>query len=135
MILQTHNPEHPLLALLLERGYRAFAQHLLADRRDAGLPPYAHFALLRAEAPHKPLLDDFLAQAMRAAVGAAVVAHGPLDAPMPRRAGAFRGQVLLESPERIALQAFLPGWLDTLRASPEARKLRWSIDVDPVDLY
>ena len=135
MILQTHDPQHPLLALLLERGYRAFAQHLLADRRDAGLPPYAHFALLRAEAPHKALLGEFLVTAMQSASGGAVVAHGPLDAPMPRRAGAFRGQVLLESPERAALQAFLPPWLDALRASPLARKLRWSIDVDPVDLY
>jgi primosomal protein N' (replication factor Y) len=54
---------------------------------------------------------------------------------MPRRAGAFRGQVLLESSERTALQAFLPPWLEGLRAWPHARKLRWSIDVDPVDLY
>ena len=135
VILQTHNPGHPLLALLLERGYRAFSRHLLEERREAGLPPFAQFALLRAETPHKPLLDEFLAAAAQATSDAAVVAHGPMDAPMPRRAGAFRGQVLLESPERAALQAFLPGWLDALRAMPLARKLRWSIDVDPVDLY
>ena len=135
MILQTHNPEHPLLALLLERGYRAYSRHLLEDRREAGLPPFVQFALLRAETPHKPMLDAFLTAAVQSATDAAVVAHGPMDAPMPRRAGAFRGQVLLESPERAALQAFLPGWLDALRALPLARKLRWSIDVDPVDLY
>jgi primosomal protein N' (replication factor Y) len=54
---------------------------------------------------------------------------------MPRRAGADRAQVLIESADRPTLQAFLPGWLDALRALPDERRLRWSIDVDPVDLY
>ncbi|MFI4970942.1 MAG: hypothetical protein ACHP7D_12120, partial [Lysobacterales bacterium] len=64
-----------------------------------------------------------------------VVAHGPLAAPMPLRAGAHRGQVLIEAGERAALQAFLPAWLERVRALSGARRTRWSIDVDPVDLY
>jgi len=54
---------------------------------------------------------------------------------MPLRAGAHRAQVLLEAAERTTLQAFLPGWLDALRGLPDERRVRWSIDVDPVDLY
>jgi len=136
VILQTHDPAHPLLGVLLGGGYRALAVQLLDDRRQAGLPPFAHFALLRAEAERKERLDAFLAAAAAAAAGdASVCAHGPLDAPMARRAGAHRGQVLLEATERAALQAFLPPWLDALRALPGERALRWSIDVDPIDLY
>ncbi len=135
VLLQTHDPAHPLLVMLLTGGYHALAAHLLEDRRAAGLPPFAHFALLRAETGDKAVLRAFLGAAADAAHARDVVAHGPLDAPMPRRAGAFRGQVLIESAERAAMQAFLPDWLESLRAFPGQRRVRWSIDVDPVDLY
>jgi primosomal protein N' (replication factor Y) len=135
VILQTHAPDHPLLGVLLDGGYRALAQRLLRERREANLPPFAQFALLRAEAKDKALLERFLGAATRAAAHEGILAHGPLAAPMPRRAGADRAQVLIESADRPTLQAFLPGWLDALRALPDERRLRWSIDVDPVDLY
>ncbi len=135
VILQTHDPAHPLLSVLLNGGYRALATQLLQDRRAAGFPPFAQFALLRAEAKDKDLLNAFLTAAMRVASDPTVVAHGPLAAPMARRGGMFRGQVLIESGERPALQAFLPGWLEMLCELPGERQLRWSIDVDPVDLY
>ncbi|MDR2013711.1 MAG: primosomal protein N', partial [Rhodanobacter sp.] len=135
VMLQTHDPAHPLLHTLLDNGYRALAAQLLKDRRAAGLPPFAHFALLRADAPRKETLDAFLAQATQAAGDPHIIAHGPLAAPMPRRAGAFRGQVLVETGERSALQSFLPDWLERVRALPGERHVRWSIDVDPVDLY
>ncbi len=135
MLLQTHDPAHPLLSVLLNGGYRALATQLLVDRRAACLPPFGQLALLRAEATDKAALDRFLASAVASANDAAIVAHGPLTAPMARRAGAHRGQVLIEAAERAALQGFLPAWLDRVRALPGARQLRWSIDVDPVDLY
>lgn len=135
VLLQTHDPVHALLTVLLNGGYRALATQLLQDRRAASLPPFGQLALLRAEATDKAALERFLASAAASAVDAAVVAHGPLAAPMARRAGAHRGQVLIEAGERAALQAFLPAWLDRVRVLPGARQLRWSIDVDPVDLY
>jgi primosomal protein N' (replication factor Y) len=136
VILQTHDPAHALLATLLNGGYHALAKQLLRDRRDASLPPFAQFALLRAEGKDKAELNAFLGAAAKTADAKnAIVLHGPLEAPMPRRAGAFRGQVLVEAGERAALQAFLPRWLDEVRAIPGERRLRWSIDVDPVDLY
>ena len=60
---------------------------------------------------------------------------GPMPAPMPRRAGLQRGQLLLNADERARLHAFLPDWIAALRALREARRVRWSLDVDPVDLY
>jgi primosomal protein N' (replication factor Y) len=61
--------------------------------------------------------------------------HGPLPAPMPRRAGFQRSQLLLSGPRRPPLHAALHAALPAIRALPEARKVRWSLDVDPVDLY
>ncbi len=134
VILQTHAPGNPLLATLIDGGYRALAARLLDERREALLPPFAHFALLRAEGKDAAILDGFLRAAL-AGIGSGILAHGPLAAPMPLRAGMRRGQILLETPSRAELQAFLPAWLERVRALPDARTVRWSIDVDPVDLY
>ncbi len=136
VILQTHDPGHPLLRGLLAHGYAHVAGQLLAERRAASMPPYAQLALLRAQAPSAELLDGFLRAALAAATPPVEVSlHGPLAAPLSRRAGAFHGQLLAESPQRATLHAFLPAWLDAVRALPGQRAVRWSIDVDPIDLY
>lgn len=137
VVLQTHHPDHPLLATLLAGGYPAFAAAELAQREAAGFPPFAHLALLRAEAKQADLPEAFLraARALLAAHAPAVTAHGPLPAPMPRRAGFRRAQLLLACAERPPLHAALDAALPAIRALPEARRVRWSLDVDPVDLY
>lgn len=137
VLLQTHHPGHPLLATLLAGGYPAFAEAELAQREAAGFPPFAHMALLRAEAKSVDAANAFLAAARRALEDAdgAVDLHGPLPAPMPRRAGFQRTQLLLSSAERKSLHAALDAALPAIHALPEARRVRWSLDVDPVDLY
>jgi primosomal protein N' (replication factor Y) len=136
VLLQTHHPDHPLLQTLIAGGYPAFAQGELAEREAAALPPFAHLALLRAEARHADAPDAFL-HAARIALpqGDAVIASGPMPAPMPRRAGMHRAQLLLHATSRPALHAALDAAVPTLYALPEARRVRWSLDVDPVDLY
>ncbi|MFC7301753.1 primosomal protein N' [Cognatiluteimonas weifangensis] len=139
VVLQTHHPEHPLLQLLVHGGYHAFADSELAQRAAAGFPPFAHLALLRAEARHADPPLQFLQAAKdllrSAGADTGIELHGPLPAPMPRRAGYQRAQLLLSSPQRGALHAALDAALPALRALPEGRRLRWSLDVDPVDLY
>ncbi|MEZ5461105.1 primosomal protein N' [Dokdonella sp.] len=136
VILQTHHPDHPLLLALIRGGYPALVSNLKDERRAAGLPPFAQMALLRAES--KSLVDAtaFLTEAVALAksTGKGIMAHGPLPAPMPRRAGFQRSQVLIEASTRSAMQAFLPDWLEAIRTWPGARRVRWSIDVDPVEM-
>lgn len=142
VLLQTHHPEHPLLNTLLAGGYTAFAERELDERAAAGLPPFAHLALLRAQATDSSAVHAFLqaartqAERLRAALGVHdMQIHGPVPAPMPRRIGQWRAQILIVSPRRPARQALLDAWLRGLRALPSVRGLRWSIDVDPIDLY
>ena len=107
-----------------------------ARPRAAELPPYAHLALLRAEAKDAIAPQEFLnacAEAAGSADGVALL--GPLPAPMPLRAGMTRSQLLFSATERARLQAALPGWMELWRQLPAARRVRWSLDVDPVDLY
>lgn len=136
VILQTHHPEHPLLRALIGGGYPALVSGLLGERRAARLPPFASFSLLRAEARTNEDVCTFLQTAVDSARTAqpGILVHGPLPAPMPRRAGYQRGQVLIESSERATMQAFLPDWLAGLRLLKQARRVRWSIDVDPVEM-
>ena len=137
VLLQTHHPAHPLLSTLLAGGYHAFANAELEQREAAGFPPFAHLALLRAEAQQVEATTQFL-QAARQAIAdteLGVELHGPLPAPMPRRAGYQRSQLLVSSPERPRLHAALEAALPAIHALPLARRVRWSLDVDPVDLY
>jgi primosomal protein N' (replication factor Y) len=136
VVLQTHQPEHPLLRNLLARGYAAAAADLLDERRKIQLPPYSHQVLLRADAPQRDHVDAFLreARALLPELDAVQIA-GPMQAPMPLRAGRQRGQLLLESTQRGVLRAMLRPWQHALFALPSARRVRWSLDVDPIDLY
>ncbi|MDO5610384.1 MAG: primosomal protein N' [Pseudomonadota bacterium] len=147
VLLQTHHPDHPLLQTLIHGGYHAFAEAELLDREAAALPPATHLAMLRAEAKHadppmqflhsaKRLLQDALPthHAAPDACHAHLELHGPLPAPHPRRAGYQRAQLVIASPQRRNLHRALDAVIPALYALPEARKLRWSLDVDPVDL-
>ena len=135
VLLQTHHPEHPLLQTLVAGGYHAFADGELALREAAGFPPFAHLALLRAEAKRAELPLQFLQLAKTLLDGSAIEVHGPLPAPMPRRAGFVRSQLLLAAPARAALHAALDVAVPALYGAPDARRVRWSLDVDPLDLY
>ncbi|NYE28693.1 primosomal protein N' (replication factor Y) [Rhodanobacter sp. K2T2] len=136
VLLQTHQPEHPLLRGLLAHGYAAAARELLAERRQIQLPPYSHQVLLRADAPTREPVDAFLAAAHAALPESAELQiAGPMPAPMPLRAGRHRGQLLLEAASRSVLHGLLRPWRLALIAMPQARHVRWSLDVDPIDLY
>ncbi|WP_028238207.1 primosomal protein N' [Stutzerimonas azotifigens] len=142
VIIQTHLADHPLLVQLTEDGYFAFAEQALSERRAAGLPPFSHLALLRAEA-HRPgqaeaFLDEACSQAERltAELGLpGIELLGPVPAPMERRAGRYRAQLLLQGSARPPLQRLLTRWLPEVEQLPGARAVRWSIDVDPIDLF
>ena len=136
VVLQTHHPEHPLLRGLLAHGYAASARELLDERRLIQLPPYSHQVLLRADASHRETLDAFL-EAARQIVPAEPTLQiaGPMPAPMPLRAGRHRGQLLLEAPLRSTLHGMLRHWQAGLMRLPSARRVHWSLDVDPIDLY
>ncbi|MFN3918740.1 MAG: primosomal protein N', partial [Methylohalobius sp.] len=134
VLIQTRHPDHPLLTALLEGGYPAFARQALAERRQAGLPPYSYQALLRAEAHQPQLPERFLDQAAaltRAMADATVQVLGPAPAPMPRRAGRHRAQLLLQATKRAPLHCLLDRLLPSLKGLPVSRKVRWSLDVDP----
>lgn len=138
VLIQTEYPEHPLLAQLVTGGYDAFAEAALVERQQARWPPFARIAVLRAEAAHRDVPLAFLDRTRQLAEALSVKGVellGPAAAPMERRAGHFRAQLLLHAPTHSPLQRLLAAWLPAVEVLPEARKVRWSIDVDPLELF
>ncbi len=136
VLIQTHHPDHPALLRLLADGYDAFAEEQLGERGDAGLPPYKVAALIRADGPDA---DAVRAQLQRMAD---LLAHpdlqglecwGPVPSPLARRAARYRFQLLVLAQERGLLHRAL-SWLDSVIGSRRLGAVRWTIDVDPVDM-
>jgi primosomal protein N' (replication factor Y) len=138
VLIQTEYPEHPLLRSLLDGGYEAFAAAAMQERQEAAWPPFSHLAALRASALELEPAIRFLEDARNLALKRAPRALrllGPAPAPMARRASRYHAQLLLEAPERSALQRFLAPWIDAIETLPSAKRVRWSLDVDPIDLF
>jgi primosomal protein N' (replication factor Y) len=137
VMIQTEFPEHPLLNRLISEGYESFALSALQERREAGWPPFSRLALLRAEAKDSAALDSFLraaAAAGQAMNDSAVKILGPAAALIARRADHFRAHLLIETPVRSTLQRFLARWLPRIEDLQRPAGLRWSIDVDPLEV-
>ena len=136
VMIQTQYPDHPLYAALVRQDYPAFANAQLKEREQAGFPPYTFQAMLRAEAPQMAEAIAYLASA-RAWPGAGehieVMLYDPVPMRLARRANFERGQLLVESPSRRALQMFLPAWREHLDAIKTPSRLRWHLEVDPLE--
>ena len=137
VMIQTHHPDHPLLHSLLQKSYQDFALTLLDERSQAILPPFSFFALFRAEAHQANHAEDFLQQVRKISDNANTGIHllGPIPAPMPRRAGRHRMQLLVQAKQRPLLQKFLKFLLTEVDALASKQKVRWSLDVDPLEMY
>ncbi|MDQ8038081.1 MAG: primosomal protein N' [Pedobacter sp.] len=133
VLLQTHQPDHPLLRELIVAGYGAFAERALSEREELGLPPSGYLALLRAEATDAARPLAFL-QAAAGLVEGDIQRWGPVPAPMEKRAGRFRAHLLLQASGRRPLQEALGPLLAKMEKLPDSRRVRWSVDVDPQDL-
>jgi primosomal protein N' (replication factor Y) (superfamily II helicase) len=137
VIVQTDFPEHSVYAALVAHDYARFADALLQEREAAALPPLTSAALLVAEAHQREVTDAFLhfahAEATTLARGAhpEVEVFGVVPALLARRAGFERGQIVVQSTRRAALQRFLPAWREAFAGATLARRVRWSLDVDP----
>lgn len=142
VIVQTEHPDHALYQCLLRHDTPAFLNLELTARQQAGFPPYAAQAIVRAEAKQIDNVLDFL-QRIRGLVPQEqhpeVFIYDPVPMRMVRLAGRERAQLLLESPSRIALQNFLNQWLPMISAGRGMTRghapggVRWGVEVDPLE--
>ena len=138
VVIQTAFPDNPFWQCLIEGGYGRVSADALAEREATGWPPFTRLALIRSAAHKQRDAHAFLDMA-RQLILAGAVEHlrvlGPVDATMARRAGRYRAQLLLQSSDRKALHTMLGQLRPILEKEPIARRVRWSIDVDPIELF
>ena len=137
VLIQTHHADHPLFKPLLNHDYPGFAKTLMEERRQTELPPFTHLALLRAEAVDQQSPMIFLEQArliLEQSKQDDVILMGPFPALMERRAGRYRAQLLIQANNRTQLQSLFSLSITQIENHKTAKKVRWSIDIDPMDL-
>ncbi len=142
VIVQTGYPEQPVYQALLRHDYAGFARHSMQERESAALPPFSHQALLSAEARDLNVALDFLQSARASALEwmtqqqstEMITLYDPVPLRIVRVDNMCRAQLLLESTHRPALQSLLRNWLPELNDLPEARKVRWQLEVDPLEI-
>ena len=138
VLIQTAFPEHAFWSTLIGGGYEQVAKEALAEREITRWPPFTRLALLRSAAhQHNDALNflEVARQLLEDRCGDTLRVLGPVDAPMARKAGRYRAQLLLQSSDRRTLHTVLRDLRPALEQSPAARKVRWSIDVDPIELF
>ncbi|MCE0493924.1 primosomal protein N' [Vibrio salinus] len=139
VILQTHHPEHELLSSLLKHDYRQFAMSALKERKLALLPPFSYLTLFKAESNQSDTAEMFLRQVRQTLevnplFDQQCSVMGPVPAPIAKKAGRFRWQLLLQVESRTAMQKLLMSSDYALTLLPLAKRVRWSIDVEPQEL-
>jgi primosomal protein N' (replication factor Y) len=138
VILQTHYPDHPAMQAMLNTSYGQQARELLTQRQATGMPPAGQLVIVRTDCSDAEYGEQFLQNLRdqaRADLPGDASLIGPLPSPMQRRAGKFRSQLLLTAANRKLAQAAAQQLVALAEAAPAKRGLKWSIDVDPQDLF
>lgn len=134
VLIQTRVPDNPLLNLLIEHSYDAFAKALLIIRQQASLPPFHYLAVIRAQDKTAAKVLQFLHLSKEQLELEGIRVLGPAPAPLARKASQHRMQLLVKSPSRKMLQNSLTKLRNWLTINKLTNNLRWNVDVDPMDL-
>ncbi|MDW3095792.1 MAG: primosomal protein N' [Gammaproteobacteria bacterium] len=138
VFVQTHTPDHPLLQTLLHYGYPTFASKALQARSEWKLPPFSHHIAIRARSQNNTHLYIFLekiADIARQMLPTEIVVQGPITPAMEKKAGQFRAFILLVANQRGLFTQSIETYLNHIETLAESRKVRWSIDIDPIDNF
>jgi len=137
VVIQTEYPDHPFWPLLFQGGYKEIVEMTLLDRKSANWPPYSFIVLIRAQSYRKKYTWSFLEEAKRILISQKpdFSVLGPVSAPMERKASQYRGQLLLQSTGRKSLNQNLKIFIDEIERKKLVRRVKWSIDVDPIELF
>ncbi len=135
VLLQTYQPEHSLLNCLLAHGYEAFSREALKIRESCSLPPYTFMTLIRARAHRQEFTRRFLYDVKNFVETSPQWKFlGPIPAMQERKAGLYQSQLVVISSNRKILQQRLHDWIPAIQQLPLAKRVRWSVEVDPLEM-
>ncbi|MDC0904639.1 primosomal protein N' [Candidatus Thioglobus sp.] len=134
--IQTRYPDHPMFHYVLSNRYTQFASGLLKQRQSALMPPFAHQALLCANAKNKQNAEDFLREVaglLKSVSMDSVEIWGPVTNSIEKKADYYYFNLYLQSNDRAALHQMLATFSQHVDTIKLKNKVRWYLDVDPID--
>jgi len=135
VLIQTAFPNNPVFEGVKKHNYEIFAQTLLQEREQMGLPPFSFTAILRVESKQLKYGQQFINDAAKHAESLSnkVIIYDPVRPSIERLKGYERFQLFIQANARKDLQNLLRQWVSYLRKYPLANRVKWSIDVDPIE--
>ena len=140
VFIQTSHPESKFFDCIRNHDYLAFAALELKNREEAKQPPYSNYVLLRANSMQCGEEIAFLKKAHCSALSLlggdayqGVEVFDIVQSPIQKISNRYRAQLLTAGENSVVLRQFLGDWMAKLDKLPKKGKLRWSLDVDPVD--
>ncbi len=128
--VQTHMPDHPVMAAIISGDREAFLEHEIANRRKGLLPPYGRLVALVVAARDKETAQLVARDiAHRAPRSDKIEVLGPAEAPLAVIRGRHRWRLLVKAPREIDVQAYLRAWLADL--PPLKGDIKLTVDIDP----
>ena len=137
VLIQTEYPDHPFWETLFKGGYKNAIRLILEERKQTGWPPYSYIALLRTESHQKKFTWEFLKKSklILSSNNSTIDILGPVSAPMEKKAGKYRGQLLLQSNNRKILNHCISSFIQEIESKKITRRVKWSLDIDPIELF
>ena len=138
VLIQTEYPDHPFWGALFDGGYKEVAKQTIKEREEASWPPFSNLILIRASSHRKDFTWDFLNTANEIIVSNkfdGINILGPVSSPMEKKAGRFRGQLLLHCENRKPLHQQTALLFKKIERKKCTHRVKWSIDVDPIELF
>ncbi len=136
VVIQTRYPNHPMFSYVLSNRYTQYASQLLKQRMCAVMPPFAHQALLCANAKVKQNAEDFLrevATLLKNIQMNSVEIWGPVSSVIEKKSDYYYFNLYLQSTDRSALHQMLSTFNQHTESLKLKNKVRWYLDIDPID--
>ena len=134
--IQTRYPNHPIFNFVKDSRYTEYAKTLLLERKDTKLPPFAHQALICANAKNKILAENFLtevAQLINSIEIESVEIWGPVPGVIERKSDYYYFNLYLQSEDRGKLRRLIQTFYQHVETIRVSSSVRWFVDIDPVE--
>ena len=134
--IQTRYPHHPIFNYVKDSRYTEYAKTLLLERKETQLPPYAHQALICANAKSKKLAENFLneiAQLINKIDIDSVEIWGPVPGMIEKKSNYYYFNLYLQSTNRKELRRLIKTFYQHVDKIKVASSVRWYVDIDPVE--
>ena len=134
--IQTRYPNHPIFKFVKDSRYTEYAKTLLLERKDTKLPPFAHQALICANAKNKNLAENFLTEVARLINSIeieSVEIWGPVPGVIERKSDYYYFNLYLQSEDRGRLRRLIQTFYQHVETIKVSSSVRWFVDIDPVE--